>query len=452
MRIKLLSLSVMVIGAVGGVLASQAQASGYNFGSQSVSAQGSAHANGAEAADPTTIYYNPAGMSLLDGDQISVGLTDVIPNSTFTNNGSKTVLGTPTSGGPGDGFAPASVVAPNFYATHQVNDKVTLGLGIFVPYGAELNYGDSWVGRYALESISLKTLNFNPSIAFKLDERQSFGFGVSAQYMKANLSKAVDVNSGMQIVSGGLFPAVGDGQASFSADGWGFGFNLGYMFKLDDSTRFGLAYRSEIHQKLTGNAVWDYSGVGNPIAAAAAQGLHASSAGSTDVTTPQSASANFYHDLNDKWAVMGNATWTGHSSMNDIDIKFDGTNAGDLVINQQWKNAWLFALGANYKYSDTLLLRSGIAFDQSPVSNVDLTHPALPDSNRYWLSLGANYKFNKQSSLDFAYSYVFFENANVNYTDGCNPLASSCTGNGETTTGSYKTNMQLVGVQYNYRF
>jgi long-chain fatty acid transport protein len=453
MRLKLLSLSVLAMGGASSLLSGHAQASGYNFGSQSVSAQGTAHANAAEAADPTTIYYNPAGMSLLDGDQISVGVTGVFPSSSFTNNGSVNALGHATTGTDGGRYAPSAVVAPTLYLSHQVNDTVNIGLGIFVPYGAKLNYGTNWVGRYALESINLQTLNFNPSISFKLDERQSIGFGISAQYMKADLQKAVDTSTLLYLAGlNNTDAALPDGQAKFSADGWGYGFNLGYMFKLDDHTRFGLAYRSEIHQTLKGNATWEFSGLSGSQQDGVNSDFHNSSA-QTKVVTPQSASASFYHDLTDKLAVMGDATWTGHSSMQNIDIQFTGTSEGDLRINQNWKNSWLFALGANYKYNDSLLLRTGVAYDQTPVPNDQLRDPALPDADRYWLSLGANYKFSKQSSVDLSYSYVFFKTVNTDYADVCSGQQScTYTGNGETTKGSYKTNLQLVGVQYNYRF
>ncbi|SCK27010.1 OmpP1/FadL family transporter [Vogesella sp. LIG4] len=467
MQLKRISLSLLMMG-----VSAVASASGYHFGSQSVSAQGTAHANGAEAADASVLFYNPAGMSLLDGTNFSGGLTFVVPHSEFTNQGSTKVTGAATTGGNGDSFAPSLVAAPSFYFTHQLNSKMHVGLGIFVPYGAQLDYGHSWAGRYALESIKLETLNFNPSFSFKLDDRQSVGVGVSAQYMKAKLSKAVDVAGGFAILPGPTQAAIiaglgahaanlgstTDGQASLDADGWGFGANVGYMFKLDDNTRFGLAYRSNIHHKLTGSATWDYSMVNaDPVIVATIQGLakqlgHVSSGGSVSVDTPESVSANAFHKLNDKVDLMADLTWTRHSRMKSIDIKFDQPGEGDLVIRQNWRDTYKLSLGMNYHYNDALTLRSGVAYDQSPVKDETLRHAALPDSDRYWLSVGANYKLNKASSLDFAYSYVMFKDAKMNYKDSCNPDATTCTGNGETTKGTYKTNLQFLGVQYNYRF
>ncbi|TDR73022.1 OmpP1/FadL family transporter [Paludibacterium purpuratum] len=478
MRLKLLSLSVMAMGAA--ALSGQALASGYNFGSQSVAAQGTAHANAAEAADPSTIYYNPAGMSELDGTQFQFGLTDVIPDSKYTDSGSshRYLNGTTGLGLGGNqtnsSFAPSSVIAPTMYLSHKIDDKFTIGMGIFVPFGAKLGYGSNSVNRYALENISLQTINFNPSISFKLDEHNSFGFGLSAQYMKAKLQKAVDTQTGIflygaglvqagQVAQGtalmGLAPSLGDGQVTLDADGWGYGFNLGWLYKMDDHTRFGLAYRSRIRTTLDGTATWDYSGVSNvpAVQQALAASVHNTSSAHTTVDTPDSASASFYHDLTDKVAVMGTATWWGHSAMKNITINFDKSGEGAMVIQQGWKDSWTYALGMNYKYSDALLLRTGVAYEQSPVPNDNLRHVALPDSDRTWLSLGANYKFNKNNSIDFAYSYIWFKNANVNYTDSCNPTnvnsaGGSCTGNGETTKGSYKTNLQMIGLAYNYSF
>ncbi|WP_199102410.1 OmpP1/FadL family transporter [Aquitalea sp. ASV11] len=442
MKLKHLSQSVMLMGVAVGAFSSTALASGYHFGSQSVSAQGTAFANSAEANDASTIFYNPAGMSRLTGTNFSGGLTLVVPDSSYTDNGSKTNEGNSTGGGSASGYTPDYVVAPSFYATHQINDKWTVGLGVFVPFGADLNYGQTWAGRYSLESIKLETLNFNPSVSYKLDDHHAFGFGVSAQYMKAYLSKAVDLS-----VVGGT-----DGQASLSADGWGFGFNLGYMYQLDDATRFGVAYRSNIRQKLDGQAYWDLRGAGSFASIIQNNFHHVNSDGTVTVDTPESISVNGFHKLNDKVDLMADLTWTRHSRLDQIDIKFSQPGEGDLVIKQGWRDTYKLSLGANYHYSDDLLLRTGVAWDQSPVKNADETHPALPDSDRYWLSFGANYKLSKQSSIDFAYSYVFFKNANVNYTDACSPTSTTCTGNGETTKGSYKTNLQLIGLQYNYSF
>ncbi|MGV7210084.1 OmpP1/FadL family transporter [Oxalobacteraceae bacterium A2-2] len=466
----------LIIAAALGALATGAQASGYRFGSQSVSGQGTADANAAEANDPSVIFYNPAGLSRLGGTQVSGGVTVVVPHSTFTDTGSTRFTGTAVGGTAADGYAPDAVAAPSVYFSKQLNDQWTAGLGMFVPYGAKLDYGNSWTGRYALSNIKLEAITLNPSVAFKLNQQHAFGFGIDFEYMKAELGQAVDIpgtvrylNSAAGAATGAalvkqiaalggnpaLLSTAGDGHGENDGKDWGYGFNLGYMFTLDEATRFGLAYRSSIAHKLKGDTVWDFSSVTsdavvNKVIAAASRRVN--SAALVRLRTPETLSANVFHQFDDKWAGMADVTWTRNSRLGDLHIEFPGTTEGDEVIRQQWKNTVRVSLGANYAYNEKTTLRAGLAYDQSPVRSAELTHPALPDSDRMQYSIGANYKLSPKSSIDLAYSFLDFKDASINYTNNCNPVATGCTGNGETTRGTYKTHLQLLGIAYNYKF
>ena len=262
-----------------------------------------------------------------------------------------------------------------------------------------------------------------------------------------------------QIVAGGGSPAalakINDAHAEDTAKDWGYGFNFGYMYQLDDATRFGLAYRSSVSHKLKGDTAWNFSGVsGDPTvdAALGAASHRANSSAEIDIKTPETVSASAFRQFDDKWSGMLDVTWSRTSRLDKLDIQFPGTTEGDEVIRQDWRNTYRVSLGADYRYGDALLFRGGIAFDQSPVRGAQLTHPSFPDSDRWWYSLGLNYRFDERASIDAAYSFVKFKNVTADYTNSCNPLNSSCTGNGETTFGQYKTDIQFVGISYNYRF
>ena len=472
--------------------AMNANASGYRFGSQSVSGQGTADANSAEAADASTIFANPAGLTRLDGFQITGGITAVIPHSEYTDQGSKNFVGQPTGGvTQTDDFAPKAVAAPNLYASKKVNDQWAVGLGIFVPYGAKLDYDNNWAGRYALTKIDLKSINVNPTVAFKLNEQHSFAFGIDAEYMKAELGQAVDVpgsivalstnpalaasSAALQkqmaaaMIKAGANPltvaatlkatlaAAKDGHATMDGKDWGVGFNLGYMFNYSKDTRFGISYRSSVHHKLEGSAVWDFSTV--TTSAPVNEILQASSRKNNspalvDLRTPETLSISMFSQIDDKLALMADVTGTRHSRLQDLNIQFVGTTEGDEVISQQWKKSIRASLGMNYKLNDAWLLRAGVAVDESPVPNDTKRHAALPDSDRYQLSFGANWKLSANSSVDLAYSFLRFDEASSNYKNACSPLApaGSCTGNGETTIGTWKTRMHLLGLAYNYKF
>ncbi len=451
-----------------------ALASGYRFGSQSVSAQGSAEANGAEAADASTIFANPAGLSRLDGRQIMGGITALIPHSSYQDAGSTRFTRTPTGGQASqDDYVPSAVAAPSLYYSQKIDGQWSAGLGIFVPYGTKLNYDSNWAGRYSLTDIKLEAVNFNPSVAFKLNEQHAFGFGIDIEFMKASLGQGVDVPGTIaaaqatgtgavlarQIAALGGNPAAlagaGDAHAAVKGKDWGYGFNVGYMFSPDQNTRFGIAYRSPIQHELKGGATWDFSHVtADPVANAVLQGAarRADSAAQVDIRTPETLSLNAFRQFNDKWAGMADVTWTRNSRMENIDIVFVGTAEGNEVIRQQWKNTVRVALGANYQLNEQVTLRGGIAHDDAPVRSTELRHAALPDADRLQLSFGANWKLSPSSSVDLAYSYLDFKDAPGSYANNCNPTATTCTGNGETTRGTWKTHMQLLGLAYNYKF
>ncbi|MFZ6721660.1 OmpP1/FadL family transporter [Undibacterium sp. Ji49W] len=463
----------LTIAAALGAVTLSSHASGYRFGSQSVSAQSTAEANGAEAVDASTVYANPAGLTYLDGTQIVGGVTAVVPHSTFSDTGSRRFTGT-SSGGltTQDSYTPGMVAAPSLYVSKKINNQWAAGFGLFVPYGTKLDYDNNWSGRYALTNVKLESINLNPSIGFKLNEQHSFGFGVSAQFMKANLGQGVDVPGSIAaltgtpaaatllrtIVAAGGNPAVlagvKDGHGSMDGEDWGYGWNLGYLFQLDQNTRLGLSYRSSISHKLKGSAVWDFNVTNDPVVnkIIAVNSAKNNSAVLLDIHTPETFSISGFRQIDPKWAVMGDATWTRTSRLTNLNIQFPGTVQGDEVILQNWKNTWRFSAGASYKPDEKLTLRGGLAYDQSPVAGTTLRHPALPDADRVQLSFGTNWKLNDNSSVDLAYSYLHFQDVDGSYKNSCSPLISGCTGNGELTKGTWQTRLHMISIAYNYRF
>ncbi len=470
MKQKLLTLT---IAAALGAASLSTHASGYRFGSQSVSAQSTAEANGAEAVDASTVYANPAGLTLLDGTQIVGGVTAVVPHSTFSDAGSRRFTDT-SSGGltSQEGYTPDLAVAPSLYASKKINDQWTVGIGLFVPYGTKLDYDNNWSGRYALTNVKLESINLNPSVGFKLNEQHSFGFGVSAQFMKAKLGQGVDVPGTIAALSGtsagtallrGIVAAGGnpaalatvkDGHGSMDGKDWGFGWNVGYLFQLDQDTRFGLAYRSSILHKLKGSAVWDFDVTSDPVInkIIASNSRRGNSAVLLDVRTPETFSIDGFRQIDPKWAVMGDATWTRSSRLTNLNVQFPGTAQGDEAILQNWRNTWRFSVGASYKLDEKVTLRSGFAYDQSPVADTTLRHAALPDEARAQMSFGVNWNLRNNSSIEFAYSYLHFHDAVGSYKNSCSPLISGCTGNGELTKGTWQTHLQLIALAYNYKF
>lgn len=211
-------------------LASQgsAAAAGYAIVEQSVAGLGNAYAGGAAAAeDASTLFYNPAGLTRLPRAQFSAGLHGIFPSARFQNRGSTDLTGGTLSGGEG-GDAGRALAVPNLYVSQPLSRGVHLGLGLFSPFGLSTRYHAGWVGRYYALKSDLVSLNINPALACAVTDRLSVGVGINAQYLKAELSNAIDFGAIFGLLGvAGMAPQQQDGLVTLKGDSWSWGYNLG---------------------------------------------------------------------------------------------------------------------------------------------------------------------------------------------------------------------------------
>lgn len=462
MKLKHLSLSVMMMGASAAVMAS-----GYHFGTQSVSAQSTANASAAEAADASTIFYNAAGMTKLEGTNFSGALNLVMPSVEYSNaTGNYTSAGTPRpiagaiSGVTSGKITDDLVAVPHLYVSHQINDKLYAGLGIYVPYASETEYQRDSVLRYNLNATSLKTIDFNPTIALKLNDAHSVAVGVIAQHAEAALRQYANFGSAFG-VNGSR-----DGFAEVKGDDWGFGYNLAWLWDVDDATRVGLNYRSKIEHTLSGEAKWSRTSDAL-LSAGGAAGAGAalikslfpdSESASVKITTPESLSLHALRKLNPQFTLMGDLTWTKHSRFSTAELKYGTSKASagqsdTTYLNPAWKDSYKVSVGGAYQYTDALQLRAGVAYDKTPVPDDAHRLATMPDNDRIWLSFGGKYNLNKVSSVDFAYSYIHIKDAKANVDGRCLTQGqTTCVSSQTVGSADYKSHAQIVGVQYNHRF
>src|SRR6266850_1000913 len=228
--IRKTALSLAVAGAFAGG-ASQAHASAFALIEQNASGLGNSYAGAAAAAeDASTIYYNPAGMSLLPGGmQVSAGLALINLSAKFSDSGS-VAAGGRTLGGSGGDAGDLSAV-PNAYFAMDVAPNWKVGVGVSVPFGLKTEYDPTWMGRFQAIKSDISTLNLNPSVSYKLDDKMSFGFGLNYQQIDAELSRAVVIGANTETV------------ATVKGKDTSWGFNVGAMFQPTPDTRLGVSYR-----------------------------------------------------------------------------------------------------------------------------------------------------------------------------------------------------------------
>lgn len=411
-------------GAVLLALSSQmANASGFSLIEQSASGQGTAYAGAAaDTENASVMWFNPAGLTEVEGRQAIVGAHIISPQAKFTNDGS--YLGAPGNNLDGSNDDGATVgVVPNVYWKSKVGDY-DIGLGINVPFGQHISYDDQWVGRYQATETNLKSININPAIAGKINEELSFGFGLNAQYVDLILEQQANLGSSTS--------SAGDDTVSVKADSWGFGYNFGFLWKPLENTRVGVAYRSTVTQNAKGTI--DYP------AALAGFGLVDTNVSST-VNLPASATLSATQ-VYGKLKLLTGATWTKWSDYGSLKIQ---NGAGTTVSDskQNFKDSWRLSLGGIYQLNDNMKLRTGVAFDQTPVSNETHRSPRTPDADRKWFSVGLGYKLTPVMDLDVGYSHLLAEKSKVDYS----------TDNGVThLVGSYNPTVNIFSAQLVWKY
>jgi long-chain fatty acid transport protein len=431
------------------------QASGFALIEMNARGQGNAYAGAAAyTPDASTVYFNPAGMMTLKEDEISGALHLIMPNASFTNDGSTAAdaLGAPLLTGTDDDGGKNAVV-PNFYWVTAISKDAKFGLGVNAPFGLETDYEDEWVGRYHALNSNLRTINVNPSLAYRLNEQWSIGAGLDIMFGHVELSNAVDFGAVCVAAAMGPCPVPGsgpqeaDGKAEFEADNTGdisTGFNLGLLFEVTPQTSLGISYRSEIELKAKGEVDWTVPSQLDPVFAGS--GLFEDGDIEATVNLPASFSFSLAHTAS-KFTWLADVTWTGWSSFEELAIVYLDSVQDPSVTTYNWKDTMRYSVGLDYQYSDIWVLRTGLAFDESPVPNKEQRTPRLPGNDRTWLSLGASYMQNKTMSWDFGYSHLFIDDAEIE-----NEFESGVPTLQATLKGDYDASVDIVSLQFNWKY
>lgn len=410
--------------------ASQAlHASGLQLIDQSASGAGNAFAGQAAAAEnASTVFFNPSGMTYLPGRQFSGTLHGIRPEIKFSDNGgsrSPAGIAAPGAGGNG-GDAGGWNWIPNLSLTWQLTPQLWAGIGFSAPFGLKTHYDADFIGRFQSRKADLKTMDVNPSVAYKINDAVSVGAGVSYQRIKVSIERS-------------FFAGVELPQA-ISLDDHAWGWNIGAMFNLGSATRLGLSYRSAIDYTLGGTVA--IGGVGSAGAA-------------TEFSLPATTSAGLFHQINDRWQVLGDVTWTQWSKLQNAQLilttnGLGATPAGAVVdtLDLQFRNSYRVGLGVNYRWSSDLTLRFGVAYDRTPVPDSAHRLPILPDSSRKWTAIGAKFRLSKAGVLDVGYAHLFVNSGDVFRDRGMMGVA----GAQGILSGTYRESANTLSLQYSHSF
>ena len=426
-------------------LAGTALASGFQLKEQSVSKQGNAFAGaGASGDDASIMFFNPAGIALFDQPQAVAGVALVNPNAYLDIDTATDGTGGAISGGDG-GNAASPAAVPSAYLVAPVTERVNVGLAINVPFGLRTSYDDGWAGRYHAITSDLKTVSIAGVASLKISDTLSIGGGPYVNYAHARLTNAIDFGTlcvgslGLGTCSAlGALPQRADGKVDVSGDDWSMGAAAGLLYEPVKGTRIGLSWRSPTKVNVRGEAAFD---VPDSARVLTSGGAFTDSEISGSVTLPETIGLSVHHDVSDAFAVMGDVVWTGWSRFDELRFTFDNPAQPDSVTPENWNDTVFVALGATWRPTDTWTLRTGVAYDQTPVEDEYRT-ARIPDKDRYWVSIGADYQVDARWRISAGYTHIFVDKSTIDQS-------SAATG---TLRGEYSGSIDILTLGASLRF
>jgi long-chain fatty acid transport protein len=402
-------------------------AGGFGLNEQGAKATGMANAFAAQADDPTAVYFNPAGIVQLEGTQVTVGVSPVIPGATFESNTNDPVIRN-TTVGQKTHLNDDAVFVPNAYLTQKISDRVSFGFGTFSNFGLETNWPNDWEGRFIEggTKAELTTFSVNPVLAFKPHERVSLAVGPVMQYLDFDLRRKAYAG------------AFGEPNVKFTGDDVDWGWNAALMVWLPANFKFGASYRSEVSHRVNGRLKF------SPNIAL----INLVDTGITsNITTP----ANAYLGL--AWThgpltLEFDAQWTDWSSWSELAVNYKNPVGPTLdtgkVVQEDWHDAWGYRFGAQFAVTQYLDVRAGFAYDESPIPTRSVS-PRIPGGDRWIYALGLGGHF-KGFTADIAYQYVNAESVKMGSVGGDDGL-------GAPLQGKFKNvDANIIAFNLSYQF
>ena len=395
------------------LVSSTAMAGGYQLQEYSVTNLGRAFGGaGITGDDYSAIAFNPAGMGYKGtGVQLGANYIHIRAIAKGSLSSDPTVR---------TGEATTRTVLPHFFAQKQINDNLTLGAGVYVPFGLGTYYKKGWYGRTHALNSEISTIDLAGAVSYKLTNGLSVGGSVFAEKLDARLTSRTDT-----------------GQSDLNADDWSWGYNVGLAFEPVKDTRFGLTYRSKTIHKISGPHYLDKGGV-----------TYIGDCG-TKLVLPEHVLLTAYQKVGD-FGLSAMARWTRWSRFAKLSIHSEAYRqvAGTPntpTVDEDWRNVWMVGAGSDYYLNENWTLRAGVAFDQGAVKRAENRTARVPDSNRWILGTGVSYMLDNWQ-VDVSYAHMFLKHAHSYNRYPAKPYP------GTTLDAKSQMGSDLVGVSLQYNF
>lgn len=375
---------------------------GFRLPNQDPEAIARGNAFTATADNPSAIYYNPAGITQLNGHHLSIGVYAISAGFEYTS-----FLGGSATADSSFQFAPQI-----HYVFSPEDSPFSFGLGIFAPYGLALDYGrDTPFSTLAIDG-ELLFATINPVVAYQFTSEFSLAMGVAANYSRISLSRSLGL-------------AFGD-SFSFEGDDFSVGMNLGVRWQPTVRWAFGLNFRSSTEM--------DYSGL------SAVSGF-SSTLTDASLEFPANLALGASFRPTPKWNLEVGIDWTDWDSVNVTVLK--GTPFGEIQFPFNYKSGFMYQFGVTRNIDPGYFLSAGYIFSENSAPDQYFS-PLNPDSNLHLWSLGGGHR---DELGGWAFSYTVAYNGGREVTGNA---SSSLIG--ESADGTYETLNHALNFAYHFNF
>ncbi len=438
---KKLLIPAIALGAF--LSATNAIAAGYHLSEYTTTGLGRSFAGvGVMGDDYSAIGFNPAGMQYNTKSGGQTGITMVSLHTDYKGSVGPTNIPTvdPQTGTlgfastdpkTGYGHTRPTRVLPNIFAQHKMNDRMTFGLGAYVPFGLATDYKNGWFGETHAELSQVSAQTVSPALSYQITDSFALGAALNIQYIEAKLTGAVE--------TGALgFPlSIPGATNNLRGDDVGVGYTIGATFTPRKDIRLGVSYRSKIKHKLEG----DVKLTGMPAMASHLGYSNGNKDIYTKITTPEVLTFSGAWDMNKCFTLTGTARWTRWSQFDRLDIYEKETGKLLTGTYENWKNTWYYAVGLDYRRNQNWTFRTGIGYDETVIKSPEYRTARIPDGRRVLTSLGLSYKKNNWQ-IDAGYMHIFIHGSNAYGTaDGASRMDMKYTSSADLVS---------FGVQYKF--
>jgi long-subunit fatty acid transport protein len=257
-----------------------------------------------------------------------------------------------------------------------LSDKLGWGAGVYVSGGNQSEFDNLTIGTQGpfTAKAALSIIEASAGVGYKVMDNLKIGAAYRVAFVNA------DLDSEQAITSGPLAGKVMELDYSGLKDTNFFGYKVGAQYKLNDTNKLGLVYRSEMNFKAKGTYT----------SHAPAAGTAADFSGDATIGSvfPEAITLGYEHDCTETWKSFAEVYWAQYSKVTNLAINnTSGSLTGVSAQELQNKDLYVARLAAAYS-GWSWPVRFGFAWTSQVTNGQYALATSTPPAPQYTVTAG----------------------------------------------------------------